>query len=102
MRAKRVDANQKPLIRDLRSIYGPYCAFDLSGVGKGIPDQLLAIQGHTILMEIKTENGKLTPAQVNFHRNWNGGPLVIAHSIEDVVAELRKLNARTFVPTSRL
>lgn len=94
----RVDANQPQIIRELREAYGPDCAFDLSSVGKGIPDQLLGIQGHTILMEIKTDTGKLTPDQVRFHRYWNGGPLMVARCMADVVDELRRLNATTFLP----
>lgn len=97
----RVDANQPTIIKDLRAIYGPDCAVDLSALGAGIPDQLLGIQGHTILCEIKTEAGKLTPAQSHFHKFWNGGPIVVARSMEDIVDELRKLNAKTFVPSNR-
>ncbi len=94
----RVDANQPQIIRDLRAAYGPDCAVDLSMVGGGVPDQLLGIQGHTILCEIKTDTGKLTSYQSHFHKFWNGGSIITARCMEDVVNELRRLNATTFIP----
>ena len=68
-------------------------------LGRGFPDGIAispAIWGEprvAVLIEVKDGYGKLTEAEVKFHRDYQG-PLVIVHSPEevwDVMAEYREL-----------
>ena len=87
-RAAKVDTNQNPIVRDLRSIFGE-CILDLSRVGGGCPDLLVAVRGVNLLMEIKTDAGRLTPAQIRFHRNWPG-QVAIARTLADALAIIER------------
>lgn len=58
---------------------------DLDDVCKGCPDKLVGYAGHNWLAEIKTEDGKLTPAQVEFFQTWPGQKAVV-RSIEEGLA----------------
>ena len=44
----------------------------LHTVGAGCPDILVGYQGRNYLIEIKTEDGTLTDAQVAFIDEWRG------------------------------
>lgn len=48
----------------------------------GIPDMIFAGHGRTFLVEVKTERGKLTPAQQLFRELWtaNGGTSLVWRS----------------------
>jgi hypothetical protein len=59
---------------------------DLSHVGDGAPDAIVAFRGQIVLLEFKTARGKLTPAEANFHREWEGQPVHVVRSIEEAVA----------------
>lgn len=63
MRAKRTDANQREIANALRKL--GWLVIDLSGVGRGVPDLLAhrPATGRTVLIEVKTAKGKLTPLQ---------------------------------------
>ena len=79
-RAARVDANQAEIVRDLRAIG---CSVAItSTVGDGFPDLVVGISNLNYLVEIKDGSKppsarKLTPAQVDFHRDWRGSVHVI-------------------------
>ena len=51
----------------------------------GIPDLMMAGHGRTLLVEVKTEKGKLTPHQQLFNHEWNlhGGTCLVWRSVED-------------------
>ena len=57
-RAARIDANQNPIVKGLRDIFGPDCIFDLSKVGKGCPDILFSARRVNLLLEIKTDKAR--------------------------------------------
>lgn len=67
---KRVDLDQKQVIAQLERM--GFSVLNLSAVGKGCPDLLVGKNGRNFLLEIKSEKGILTPAQVEFHKNWQG------------------------------
>ena len=67
---KRVDLDQKAVIARLEEM--GFSVLNLSAVGRGCPDLLVGKNGQNFLLEIKSENGTLTPAQVEFHKNWLG------------------------------
>ena len=62
MRAKRVDQNQKDVVKALRDS-GAY-VFHLHEVGQGCPDLLVGINNQTYLVEVKMPKGKFTDAQI--------------------------------------
>ena len=89
-RSARVDANQSEIIRAAEQLG---CTVQpLYQVGGGCPDLLL---GHAskrgrvnLLIEIKTDAGKLTPEQIRFHREWRGQVAVI-RSVPELLALLK-------------
>jgi hypothetical protein len=69
-RKRRVDLDQKAVIARLEE--RGFSVLNLSAVGWGCPDLLVGKNGQNFLLEIKSENGTLTPAQIEFHKNWLG------------------------------
>jgi hypothetical protein len=60
--------------------------YDLSKVGKGIPDLLVTFNGETILMEVKRDaKAKFTAEQLKFIAKWKGGPLSRVDSPESAL-----------------
>jgi hypothetical protein len=58
---------------------------DLSAVGKGCPDILVAWGGKMLLMEIKGPKGKLEASQTAFLSTWPG-PAVVVRSVAEALA----------------
>ncbi len=82
--AKRTDANQAEIVKTLRQAGAD--VYDLSKVGKGIPDLLVTFNGETILMEVKQDaKAKFTAEQLKFIANWKGGPLSRVDSPESAL-----------------
>jgi len=67
---RRVDLDQKKVISQLEEM--GFSVLNLSAVGRGCPDLLVGKNGQNFLLEIKSEKGTLTPAQIEFHKNWLG------------------------------
>ena len=82
--AAKTDANQKPIVSELRAIFGPDVVLDLSAVGRGCPDIMVGVRGHNLLLEIKTDKGSLTADQVYFHREW-GGQVHVIRTLQDAL-----------------
>ena len=81
--AKRTDQNQRDIMDAFRAMGAQ--VFDLSRVGKGIPDLLVAWRGHTLLVEVKSsEKALYTKDQLAFIAAWQGGPLARINDIEGV------------------
>jgi hypothetical protein len=88
--AKKVDKNQTVVVKALRD-YGADVHL-LHMVGHGIPDCLVAYEGHTILMEIKDgPDKKFTPDQLKFIAGWKGGYLFRVNSSEEAIEVLKSL-----------
>ena len=74
-RAAKVDRNQPEIVAALRQLG---CTVQpLHAVGEGCPDLMVGWQGKTYALEVKDglrapSDRKLTPAQVNWHRDWRG------------------------------
>ena len=89
--AARIDENQTEIVKALRQAGA--VVHSLAAVGGGIPDLLVTHRGQTLMMECKDgskppSRRALTPAQVEFHRTWTGGPLSI---VDSPAAALRAL-----------
>lgn len=69
--AKKVDANQSLIVRDLRKA-GAFVQ-SLADIGKGCPDLLVLFRGDAYVMEVKDGNQppskqKLTPQEKEWHK----------------------------------
>ena len=79
---KRVDANQKSIVRDLRQAgLSVEC---IHVVGHGVPDLLVGCQGRTFIFEVKMPCAGLTPDEHKWHENWRG-QVDIIHCAEDAL-----------------
>ena len=76
--AAAIDANQTEIVRALEK-YG--CSVY---VIKKPVDLLVGRNGVNILMEVKTEKGKMTPEQKEFFDTWRGQKDVV-HSVEEAL-----------------
>ena len=88
-RASKTDSNQRPIVQALRDIFGPDCVFDLSAVGQGCPDLMVGVRGVNLLIEIKTDKGKLTTDQVIFHKSWPGS-VVVVRTLQEALDAIAK------------
>ena len=74
-RKSRVDTNQREIV-DFARRHGATIAH-LHTLGRGIPDLLIGYQGRNYLVEIKSEDGKLTTDEETFFNNWRGDAAVV-------------------------
>lgn len=68
--ARKVDSNQKEIIKSLRQVYAK--VFDLSGIGQGIPDLMVIYRNQIYLLEVKSGQNGLTKAQEAFFMEAHG------------------------------
>ena len=86
--AKKVDKNQASVVKTLRD-YGAD-VYLLHMVGKGIPDLLVAYEGHTILIEVKDGADKhFTPDQLKFIAGWKGNYLYRVNNEQEAIDLLK-------------
>ena len=82
--ARRVDANQQEIVDALCAV--GCSVLDLSAVGRGCPDLAVSDRnGNLLLMEIKTEKGKLNKRQERWHREWKGSPPFVVRSVDEAL-----------------
>ncbi len=84
---KRVDSNQKQVVQELREL--GYSVALTHIIGNGFPDFLVAKDGFSVPVELKSEGGKLTKDEEDFHKNFTG-TIVIAFNTQDVVDGFNK------------
>jgi hypothetical protein len=84
MRIRKVDRNQKGMVRGLRAL--GYSVRHTHIIGKGFPDIAIGKHGRTVLVEIKMEGESLTPDECTFFDEWNGAA-IIGVTVEQVHAE---------------
>lgn len=89
--AKRVDSNHAIVVKALRNL--GCSVFDLSAVGKGLPDLLVGKNQKTVLVEVKRdEKAKFTPSQDLFMLNWQGSTVCRIHDVEGVINLVKMLD----------
>jgi hypothetical protein len=92
MRARKVDANQREIVQALEQ--AGYHVTDLSAVGKGCPDLLVAKYDNwmpeVFLIEIKNKAGRnrFTPAQVEYYAATTC-PVYVIRSVNDVISLIK-------------
>lgn len=94
MRARRVDENQQEIVDALRDAGA---IVRVITQGEGIPDLLVAYNGHTLLLEVKDGNKppsarKLTTAEEKFFLEWTGGILAIVKSPQEALDLIHSLD----------
>jgi hypothetical protein len=82
-RAARKDKNHNQIADELRQ--AGFRVLDLYQVGDGCPDMLVCGHGRQVLVEIKSDRGKLTAQEGLFFASWDIGLVMIARSAEDVI-----------------
>jgi hypothetical protein len=88
--AKKVDKNQAVVVKALRDNGAD--VYLLHMVGKGIPDLLVAYEGHTILIEIKDGADKtFTKDQLALIAGWKGGHLFRVNNEQEALEVLKSL-----------
>ena len=92
--AKRTDENHKQVVEGIRAAFPEATVFDSSGAGRGFPDLVVGVWGINFLFEIKDPSKvpsarKLTPAQLEFHDNWQGQAARV-HSAAEAIKEIAK------------
>ena len=90
--AKRTDANQSPIMAELRAALPEATLQPTSRAGDGFPDFAVGLWGQTYLVEVKTPTGTLTKAQGKFHLRWQGHSCVATSTAEVLASILRHLH----------
>ena len=86
----KVDRNHKEIVDALRQAYGPRCVVSLASIGDGCPDILVGIRGYNILMEIKSEGGRLTNDQIHMINEWQG-QITLVYTVEEALAAIERI-----------
>jgi len=81
-RRHKVDAIHYEALAFLRAV--GFSVADTSKLWNGYPDADVGACGVNDLLEFKTGNEPLTPAEEKFHREWRGRPPVILRSMPAV------------------
>jgi hypothetical protein len=93
-RRARTDANHAEVVKAFRDLNCK--VLDLSRLGGGIPDLLVSIRTHNVLVEVKDATKppsarRLTPDQEEFFSTWPGMK-VIVQTLADVTALVNRLS----------
>lgn len=81
--ARKVDDNQSTIVSALRGV-GQQVVL-MHAVGGGFPDIISCRNGQSHFIEIKSDQGRLTPAQKVFFEAWRGPPIHIVRSVDDAL-----------------
>jgi hypothetical protein len=84
------DANQHEIVDALQDV-GAFVQ-SLADVGNGVPDLLVGFRGMWFVLEVKSAGGKLTSAQVGWHRVL--GERAKAHIVRTVDDALCAIGAK--------
>ena len=79
----KADQTQQEIMRAVREFGGEVQS--LHRVGQGVPDLLVAYQGQWLLVEVKTDDGGLTPKEIEWHERFSHhAPVLVWRSWLDV------------------
>jgi hypothetical protein len=85
MTPKRVDLNQVSLVQYARRMGAN--VEHLHTIGRGCPDLLVAYRGRWLVVEVKADNGRLTPDEARWHAAFSA-PVQVWRTVADVVRTL--------------
>ena len=88
-RNARIDKNHPEVVEAFRKLGAS--VLSLAPLGRGIPDLLVAINGVTWLIEIKSKKGKENDLQLEWAENWKGVRAVVRdiQGVETVIKMMR-------------
>lgn len=92
-RRKRVDSNQKNIVKWLREAGAS--VYPLHFVGQDFPDLAVGYNGENFLLEIKSKDGELTASQRDFIEKWRGTVKVVRdpeHAVAIVTGKKLMIN----------
>jgi hypothetical protein len=78
----RTDKNHAEIVAAFR--HAKCQVQSLASIGGGCPDLLVGIAGHSVLVEIKSPQGKLTPDQKTWIEAWTGGNVFLIHDLDEL------------------
>jgi Holliday junction resolvase len=52
---------------------------------KGVPDLIIGKAGVTGLVEVKQAKGRFRQSQLDFQREWRGGPIAVLRTVDQAV-----------------
>ena len=88
--AVKADANQPEVVKALQE--AGYIVHDTHALGHGFPDLcVMAASGAIVLLEVKTQAGRLTADEVAFFETWHGAHVYQVRSGAEAVALCRSL-----------
>ena len=85
--AQARDANEKELVRFLREDMG-LLVFSLSQP----VDLLVQLKSGALILEVKSQRGRLTPSQKRFISEWSRSPVFVVRSTADARAVIEELS----------
>ena len=85
---KRTDSNQREIVEALRQFGAS--VIDTHTVGHGYVDINVGYHNRTYLFEVKTDSGRLTKDEKEFHGSWRGAPIYIIRNVEDAIRILEE------------
>ncbi len=80
--AARTDSTQAAIVEALRK--AGCSVLLLHRVGQGCPDVLAGKDNRNVLIEVKSERGTLTPAEVAWLRDWRG-QAAVCYTVDDAL-----------------
>lgn len=86
-RIRKVDLNQKEIVRELRAM--GYSVRHTHIIGKGFPDIVIGGYGCNLLVEIKRPGEPLTSDEKDFFETWKG-IAIIGYNAEQIHNEFLK------------
>jgi soluble P-type ATPase len=84
----KVDKNQVEIVRDLRK--AGCKVLHLHQLGNGCADTLVMYRGMLLLVEIKSEGGRMTKDEQVFYNEWQDC-MVVVYSAEEALEALNRL-----------
>lgn len=91
-KAKRVDKNQKEIVDQLRQL--GFTVEYTYMIGHGFPDFIIGFKDlHNILVELKSDKGKLTDDEKDLHNRYKGY-IITAYSLEDILLGIQEYYER--------
>jgi hypothetical protein len=82
----KVDLKQPEIVMQLRDL--GWSVTSLANLGHGVPDILIGVDGHNVLVELKSKGGELTPAEDRWQMEWRG-QVFTCYSVEEVIECVR-------------